>query len=200
LQAQTEKDIEVVVVDDCSTDATPEIVKHLAGLDTRIIYVRNDVKLGAGESRNKGHRLATAPIIAVCDDDDMYPDWRAAKTLEFFSRARGKTILNGSYIRIGYENGPDNTVPRNRFEAIPFDYEAWKQGRGGVYFCNPSAAFHRDNMPVYGAETDACTDDHLMLERWINEGGKIEAVKDVLCYHRVLPGSMMTKLRGGSLS
>jgi GT2 family glycosyltransferase len=55
---------EVVVVDDCSTDATPEVAERYA---TRVI--RNERNLGPAVGRNEGARASSAPIVAFTDDD-----------------------------------------------------------------------------------------------------------------------------------
>lgn len=66
LAAQTldRSSFEIVVVDDCSSDATREVAKRYA---TRVI--RNAHNLGPAVSRNIGSRATTAPIIAFTDDD-----------------------------------------------------------------------------------------------------------------------------------
>lgn len=76
--------LEVIVVDDCSSDATREIVSALAQGDPRIRLVALEHNLGPGGARNAGIDVATGRWIAVLDSDDMiYPDrssrmvWRA---------------------------------------------------------------------------------------------------------------------------
>jgi glycosyltransferase involved in cell wall biosynthesis len=72
LRNQTEKDIEIVVVDDASTDRTRELMSWYTEQDRRIRYVLNMKNQGAGLSRNLGNNYTTASIIAVCDSDDTY--------------------------------------------------------------------------------------------------------------------------------
>ena len=54
---QTYDDIELIVVNDCSTDNTEKIVKKYK--DNRIVYIKHDVNLGAGCARNTGIKNAT---------------------------------------------------------------------------------------------------------------------------------------------
>lgn len=66
-------DIEVIVIDDCSTDCD---YKKLLGSynDTRIRFVRNLTRIGAGPSRNKGIFLSRGDYISFLDGDDFYPN------------------------------------------------------------------------------------------------------------------------------
>lgn len=67
---QTYDDIELIVVNDCSTDNTEKIVKKYK--DNRIVYIKHDINLGAGCARNTGIKNATGEYIAFLDSDDYY--------------------------------------------------------------------------------------------------------------------------------
>ena len=60
-------DIEVVVVDDASTDDTAEVCKTLAGIK----YVRVEPNQGVAGARNAGVQASTSEFIALLDDDDV---------------------------------------------------------------------------------------------------------------------------------
>jgi glycosyltransferase involved in cell wall biosynthesis len=76
---QTEKDLELIIVDDCSTDNSWELIKGLAETDSRIKPIRHNHNLGASRSRNDGLRIAKGDFIGFCDADDI---WERGK-LEF---------------------------------------------------------------------------------------------------------------------
>lgn len=70
---QTYRDIEVIVVDDCSADNTEEVLLSL--LDSRIRYARHEVNKGACAARNTGIALTKGKYIAFQDsDDEWFPD------------------------------------------------------------------------------------------------------------------------------
>jgi GT2 family glycosyltransferase len=69
LLAQTYANLEVIVLDDASTDDTPEIVADYAG---RITYVRQPKNLGQFENVNDGIRRAKGELIAAWHADDLY--------------------------------------------------------------------------------------------------------------------------------
>ena len=71
LVAQTDKDFEVIIVDDCSTDGMRTIVDRYKE-DLNILYIRNEKNLGCGMSRQVGIDNATKKFITFLDSDDMF--------------------------------------------------------------------------------------------------------------------------------
>ncbi|HEY5469035.1 MAG TPA: glycosyltransferase family A protein [Bacteroidales bacterium] len=72
--SQTFKDWELIVVDDCSTDNTFDIVKLFTEDDKRIKYHKLERNSGANAARNLGIKFANADIISFLDsDDEMHP-------------------------------------------------------------------------------------------------------------------------------
>lgn len=67
---QTYKDIELVVVEDCSTDNTKEIVQSYADKDDRLKLVCHDQNLGAGWGRRTGIEESTGEYFITVDGDD----------------------------------------------------------------------------------------------------------------------------------
>lgn len=62
--------VEVVVVDDCSTDGTVEVLARRFGSGVRVL--RSARRSGAGAARNLGVRMATGELIAFLDSDDIW--------------------------------------------------------------------------------------------------------------------------------
>ena len=67
--AQTIADIDVIVIDDGSTDRGPELARATG--DPRVIVVTQP-NAGVSAARNHGLRLASAPIVAFIDADDLW--------------------------------------------------------------------------------------------------------------------------------
>jgi glycosyltransferase involved in cell wall biosynthesis len=72
---QTYQDFEIIVVDDGSTDNTPQTVAGLIREDRRVRFLRHDINRGAQAARNSGIRAALGNWIAFLDSDDEWlPD------------------------------------------------------------------------------------------------------------------------------
>lgn len=78
---QTHSNIELIVIDDCSTDNTVELIKSLD--DSRIVLLQNERNSGAAFSRNKGIKNATGDYIAFLDGDDLWYPTKIAEQLSF---------------------------------------------------------------------------------------------------------------------
>jgi glycosyltransferase involved in cell wall biosynthesis len=191
---QTEKDIEIIVVNDCSTDGTKEFLDSWPK-DPRVKVIHNETNQGGGRSRNIGMEAASSELIAVCDDDDFYPEDRAEKTLQWFAENPNSELVTYPYIRVGYFG-----EQLENFYGSQFDHEAFKKDGTVSYFCNPSAAFKKksaEDIGGYPAETKDKTDDVQFITNWVNAGKKIDFDNRAFgVLHRVMPQSMMSKQRG----
>ena len=80
--AQTFADWEIVVIDDGSTDDTPEVVKPFLA-DRRVRYHRTD-GLGQSRAKNLGILQARGPLIAFLDGDDEWLPTKLERQLTLF--------------------------------------------------------------------------------------------------------------------
>lgn len=83
VQAQTYLYWEMIIIDDCSSDNTDEIVKPFLECDERIKYVKNKRNSGAAISRNKALRMAQGKWIAFLDSDDLWMPEKLERQLKF---------------------------------------------------------------------------------------------------------------------
>ena len=90
--AQIYKDYEVIVIDDCSTDNTAEIIKKYP-----ITYFRNNKNLGKAGSLNKGIDLAKGEYIVFLDDDnELFPEFleRTINKINGYDAVQTGRIIN----------------------------------------------------------------------------------------------------------
>jgi glycosyltransferase involved in cell wall biosynthesis len=69
--AQTYTNLQIIIVDDCSTDKSGEIADYYSRLDNRIIVVHHERNLDISQTRNDGLLFATGEYIAFVDADDF---------------------------------------------------------------------------------------------------------------------------------
>ena len=81
---QTVCDLEVIVVDDASTDGTQEVVQSFR--DPRIIFLRQSENSGASAARNAGMKEAKGEYIAFLDSDDEWMPQKLEKQLQVFKQ------------------------------------------------------------------------------------------------------------------
>ena len=97
---QTYPNWELIIVDDCSTDNTDEIV--LSFDDKRIIYLKNEMNGGAAISRNRALREAKGRWIAFLDSDDLWIPEKLEKQISFMEEN------NYSFSYTNYEEIDEN--------------------------------------------------------------------------------------------
>ena len=102
--AQTYTDWELLVVDDCSTDDSADIVRQYCKADARIRLLQTDAPSGSpGEPRNIGIGNARGRYIAFLDSDDVWLPQKLEEQLRCFADGR-TAVVYSDYEKIG-ENG-----------------------------------------------------------------------------------------------
>lgn len=75
LRGQTLREVEIIAIDDCSTDGTLALLRRYAGADSRIVVVARKENGGIAKARNSGLRVATGDYVCMVDaDDELSPD------------------------------------------------------------------------------------------------------------------------------
>lgn len=82
---QTQKDLELIIVDDCSTDSSLGIANTYANADPRVKIISNEVNKQLPASLNIGHKAATGKFLTWTSDDNYYEQNAIEAMLEEFS-------------------------------------------------------------------------------------------------------------------
>ena len=88
--------MEVICIDDGSTDGSLEILEQYAEADDRIL-VMSQFNGGAGSARNRGIEMARGEYLAFIDPDDYYPEAETLNKLLSAAKAHGVRISGGSF-------------------------------------------------------------------------------------------------------
>lgn len=163
---QTVKAIEVVVVDDGSTDMTRSIADYFADSDKRVRAISLSPGKGRGTARNVGNSDARAPIIAVLDADDLSDPRRVDRTLKALRPGHavyGRASIVNAFSQHDGEIG-----------IIPFDHtEAIDKGLNGIVH-STMAYWKKDAMRIRydeGEYAEAGLDDWLFQLSLAVKGG-----------------------------
>ena len=178
---QTFADWELIVINDCSTDSTAEILRDFARRDARVKVHTNEVNLRLPSSLNKALELAQGTYIGRMDADDICLPDRLQKQYAFMeahpdvalSSCRFMTLKKG-VIASGGCGG------RNDAEAI----------KALLLVTNPvlhPGIIARAEV-IRGLKYDpnfTCTEDMELWTRFVMEGHKIEVLPDYLMLYRL---------------
>jgi glycosyltransferase involved in cell wall biosynthesis len=83
---QTFGDLELILVDDASTDGTGRILEELSNLDKRVRVIWNRIRQGIAASRNKAFSVSEGEYIGILDSDDSALPERIEKQVDFLEK------------------------------------------------------------------------------------------------------------------
>ena len=166
--SQTYRDLELVVVDDGSTDRTRAIAERFAAGDHRIRIIPGDHQ-GAGAARNKGLAEAHFPWVAVMDADDVALPERLARQLAA-AQADPEVVVWGA---AGYHVGPQLqrlsafcTGPTSKAQ-----FEDMRRRAFNVQTCHSTAFYPRDlALKVGGYDNRYYCEDTEFFDRMVAHG------------------------------
>ena len=113
VQAQTQQDFELLLVEDGSRDASAQILDKLAAEDPRIRVFTNGEPHGACHARNLGIREAKGRYLAFLDADDL---WRPEKLEKSLARLRE---TDGAFLFTAYEFGDHEAKGTGKIVHVP---------------------------------------------------------------------------------
>jgi glycosyltransferase EpsE len=182
--AQTYGDFEFILVDDGSTDRTPEILRQLAGRDPRV-RVFSPGRLGVAAAANYGIAQARGEYIARQDfDDRSYPD-RLRLQVEFLDSHPDVGVVGGYYLLVDENRG-------ERYVRMgPTEHTAIVSSMAhSIPFANTHVAFRRQAWVAAGGYPPvADLEDLLLWLRIAKLGWSFGKIPELLGEHYVHPSS-----------
>lgn len=143
---QSYKNWELIIVDDCSSDNTDEIISTYLS-DDRIHYLKNEKNSGAAFSRNTALREANGKWIAFLDSDDLWMPEKLEKQLSFM-KSNGYFFSYTDYEEIdvnGKQTGVIVTGPRKVTKTGMYNY-CWPGCLTVMYDANEIGLIQIENI------------------------------------------------------
>lgn len=188
---QTYSDFELIIIDDGSTDRSPDIIEQYAKNDPRIIVVVNPKNCGNYYSRNKGMALAKGQFIAVMDSDDVSLPERFEKQLAYFNTHPEVDILGTQGLDVDESLNPIQT---SNYPLDPAQVR-W-QLMFGHSLCHPSIMMRRRVLDEFGFRyhDQLVSQDYELFMR-ASTNLKIANLPEVLIYVRKHQQNISTQKR-----
>ncbi len=127
---QQYENLQIVVVDDGSTDDTPAVVASIG--DPRIDYVRFEQNRGIGSARHEGVSRARGEFIAFIDSDDVWLPGKLELQVHLFKKHLHLDLIFGNYLNINYVAGTrelgfdKDEIRLNGLAAEPLEDGVWE--------------------------------------------------------------------------
>jgi teichuronic acid biosynthesis glycosyltransferase TuaG len=183
VQAQTLTDWEMIVVDDCSTDNTKDVVEEQARKDPRIRLIRMDSNSRQALARNKGIREARGKYIAFLDSDDLWFPEKLAMQTEFMEKT-GYALTYTSYKKIN-EKGDVISSPL-KFPPVVNLESLLKSNYIGCL----TAVYNAEKIGKVYMPNITKREDYALWLKILSMGYKAYLVDRCLAMYRVRPGSV----------
>jgi len=181
IQAQTLRDIRIIVVNDGSTDGTQAIMERLAASDGRILLI-NRPNGGIVDALNAGLAACTADLIARHDADDLAVPGRFQQQFDWLRRHPACSAVSGSVIQIdeaGRELGPKVTLSPPEL-ADPTTYPQLEP-----YLIHPFLMMRRAAIAAVGGYRYVFHAEDTDLYWRLQETGQLTNMPDLLGYYRI---------------
>ncbi|MDR3709092.1 MAG: glycosyltransferase family 2 protein [Capsulimonadaceae bacterium] len=186
LLAQTMRDIQIVAVNDCSTDHTLAVLERLASNDDRVTILSTPKNSGAAAARNYGLPYCTSDYIACLDADDFAMPTRFEKQIAFLEANPAVGLVGTAVVMVDVSDRPLATVTaprtpdlvkRTMLLASPAKHSSWLVRRE-IY----------DKLNGYRIMKVA--QDYDFLLRTITLGWQVANLPEALVALRLRPGNI----------
>jgi succinoglycan biosynthesis protein ExoO/succinoglycan biosynthesis protein ExoU len=198
---QTEKRLEIIVVDDASVDQTSMIVSEAAESDARIRLLRLPTNAGPAAARNRGIAAAEGEWIALLDADDSYFPERISKLLELADQVGADMVADNILLCNADGHTADTAmIPPTLLseptelttaEFISRNVGSPRMPRVSYGFLKPllKASFLREKRIVYD-ERNRFAEDFMLYVRCLTNGARWWLLPEAMYRYAINPGSL----------
>lgn len=131
--AQTYRDFELLIIDDCSNDSSPEIIERFASGDSRICYLQNKQNLGLFNNYNECIKLARGQFIKLFAQDDIFHPEILAAMVDVLQNRHNVALVSCAK---GWVNEAGEVIQATNENALrtlrPFDEDTLKPAQEAI--------------------------------------------------------------------
>lgn len=194
---QSYKNLEILVIDDNSTDETNEVIRDFMQIDNRIRYKKHSENLKLSACRNTGVRLANGQLIAFMDDDDFWIDKnKIFNQVKIFKDSKPELGMVFTKVRLVDEHhnylSKPTLLPRNFKEHILV--------KNSIIY-SPSVMIKRDIILELGGFDESVTrgvDSDLYRRFFLRSNFDFHFLEEVTCEIQEFGADRLTKLDSAS--
>ena len=180
--SQTYTNFELLVVNDCSTDRTAELVKSIAAKDSRVRLISNVKNSGVSYTRKHGLEEAKGSWIAILDSDDVWAPEKLEKQIDLQRRTNADLLFTGSAF-MGSEGQSIGWYLHAPAEVT------YRQLLKQNVLSNSSALVRKELYAKHYAVGDDMHEDFAIWLSILKEGKKAYGVDEPLLIYRIAKSS-----------
>lgn len=181
--AQTYQNWEMILVDDCSTDTSVEIVERFSEKDSRFKLLKNPVNQGSGITRNLGIDFAKGTYLCFLDSDDRWKPTKLQLQIDFMQR-NDYSFSFGSYEFIDEKN---NQIKRPKIVTEePVDYQFLLKK---TEIFTSTVMLNLDKIGKFRMPAHRRKQDYGLWLKILKSGVKAYGIKDPIAEYRLRKGS-----------
>lgn len=154
---QTYRNIEVIAINDCSSDSTANLLIQMAKADTRIKVYNNEENLKLIKTLNKGIELCNGEYIARMDSDDIALPQRIEKEVHFLEQNKDYGIVSTQFLAFHTDSPDKKSLHHNPLKHE--ELRAYMLFKSGI--CHPAAMIRKTIFSELGLKFEL---DYLHVE------------------------------------
>ena len=195
---QTYKNLEIIVVNDASTDNTLQVITEFADKDFRIKIINHEINKGNGIGRNNAIRAATGKFVYFVDSDDYIEPNAVEVLVNSITTSRSDVVVLGHYMHCGkilrkdkiikFSPAIPNDIEKNELfkqfllQTYGFQIPPWK------YFTKREILLENN---VFFDESGDYFEDVIFATKLVFYAKKITSVPNLLYHYVLRTGSIM---------
>lgn len=189
---QTYTNLEIICINDSSTDETPDVLEQFALRDTRIRVVHNETNLKLIATLNKGVQLAQGEFIARMDADDVsHPNRIKAEVNHLITHSEIDIISTGTYLINEKGSNVGKIVPRQFSPYSSLFASFFYTPIGHASLLGKTKVFK--NAPYLDTPYTKHTEDYELWTRLLRKNIQFVNIAEILFYYRINPTGVSRK-------